>query len=194
MTLWLVRHAQPLIGEGVCYGATDVPADAASTLEAARHLASVLPSRLPVVCSPLRRCTELARALQSLRPDLTWTLDPRLAEMNFGRWEGWRWSDISRKEIERWTDAFPDYRFGGEESVGELMARVALAYDDALRCGPGAWITHAGVIKAAGLLASGVSRVDKACQWPRETHPFGHCKNLELSPRKPGTGLRPALS
>ena len=178
MKLWLVRHARPLIDPGVCYGASDVLADPAATLEAASGLAELLPPGLPVRCSPLQRCTQLARALHALRPDLAWQADARLAEMNFGRWEGWRWSDITQDEFIPWIDSFHDYRFGGSESVGELMARVARARNDAARQGQGVWITHAGVIRAAHLLVQGLSRVSRASQWPREVAGFGCCQAL----------------
>ena len=42
MKLWLVRHAQVLLPTGICYGATDVAADAAATLSAAQALAAEL--------------------------------------------------------------------------------------------------------------------------------------------------------
>ena len=32
MKLWLVRHAQPLVDAGVCYGRLDVAADPAATV------------------------------------------------------------------------------------------------------------------------------------------------------------------
>ena len=40
MNLWLARHAQPLIGAGICYGVLDVAADAALTTAAAKALAA----------------------------------------------------------------------------------------------------------------------------------------------------------
>ena len=198
MTLWLVRHAQPLVAPGVCYGATDVPADPAATLEAASALAEVLPLGLPLVSSPLRRCTQLAEALQTLRPDLAGSTDARLAEMDFGCWEGWRWDAIDRAEIERWTQAFASHRFGGRESVQALMDRVADARRDtaALAGGDGSgrgdsnsdssgsngavWITHAGVIRAARLLARGIGSIDQAHQWPREAIGFGQWQRQAL--------------
>ena len=70
MTLWLVRHAQPLIAPGTCYGATDVPADAAATQTAARALALALPHGTRVVSSTLQRCELLMQSVQGLRPDL----------------------------------------------------------------------------------------------------------------------------
>src|SRR5256885_11764934 len=37
--------------------------------------------------SPLRRCRQLAQALQALRPGLASAMDSRLLEMDFGEWE-----------------------------------------------------------------------------------------------------------
>ena len=91
MNLWLVRHAQPLIDAGVCYGASDILADENATLQVARRLAGELPHGLRLITSPLQRCARLAAALQALRPDITFQTDRRLAEMNFGRWELHRW-------------------------------------------------------------------------------------------------------
>ena len=95
MKLWLVRHAQVLLPPGICYGATDVAADAAATLSAAQALAAELPQGLPLWVSPLQRCEQLAQALQGLRPDLAYkTTESSLAEMDFGHWEGQAWSSI----------------------------------------------------------------------------------------------------
>ena len=51
MKIWLVRHAQPLVEAGVCYGASDVAADRAATQDAAQRLAEALQS-LHVACWP----------------------------------------------------------------------------------------------------------------------------------------------
>ena len=69
MKLWLVRHAQPLVNAGICYGRLDMAADVAATAECARQLAELLPAGIPVRTSPLQRCEHLAHALQALRPD-----------------------------------------------------------------------------------------------------------------------------
>ena len=94
MRLWLARHAQPLIASGVCYGATDVAADEEATRQAALALACILPIRVAMLCSPLQRCGSLAQGLCELRADLCCQTDARLAEMNFGCWEGKRWDAI----------------------------------------------------------------------------------------------------
>lgn len=174
MTLCLVRHAQPLVAPGLCYGAWDVPADPQATRQAAQTLASALPRQLQVISSPLQRCERLAHAVQALRPDLTYETDARLAEMNFGAWEGQAWDAIARAELDAWTDDFARWRCGGGDNVQDFMARVAAAWDASVGTRqPTVWITHAGVIRAARLLAQGQRTVQHAAQWPREACGFG---------------------
>ncbi len=172
--LWLARHAQPLIAPGVCYGATDVAANAQATLQAAQALAQRLPMGLQLVSSPLQRCVQLTNCLYALRPDLVCKTDARLAEMDFGCWEGQRWDAIPQADYERWTADFGAHAFGGKESVQVFMQRVAAAWDDARLSGlETVWITHAGVIRAATLLAQGVRQVMLAAQWPVSAPAFG---------------------
>ena len=180
--LWLVRHAQPLIAPGVCYGQLDVAADTRATQDCAQALAKVLPAQTHVITSPLQRCEQLAQDLIGLRPDMTLKVDPRLKEMNFGEWEGRAWKDIARFELDAWTQNFADYRVGQQgESVAQFMARVALASDDVPPTGDSLWITHAGVIRAAQLLAHGVRRIDRADQWPVDAPAYGQWCKLKLA-------------
>lgn len=180
MKLWLARHGRPLVGEGVCYGATDLAADPLSTQAAAQALALALPPDLPVQASPLQRCTALADTLAALRPDLAWQANARLAEMDFGEWEGRPWADIGEAELARWTADFLDWRCGGGESVRMFLARVDAARHATALAGPQAlWITHAGVIRAAGLLAHGLLPVH-AGQWPRDGVGFGRWRCLDF--------------
>ena len=173
-TLFLVRHAQPLIAPGVCYGATDIPADEAATREAASALARQLPLATQVRSSPLHRCMQLTDELLRLRPDLGATTDARLVEMDFGCWEGRRWDDIPKQAIDQWTAQFGSLRFGGRESVQELMDRVAVVWAESRNAGvPTAWVTHAGVIRAAVLISSGISAVERSEQWPDKALAFG---------------------
>lgn len=180
MKLWLARHAQPLIASDICYGAADVAADELATQVAALELAGVLPAGIDMICSPLQRCHQLAQGVHALRPDISFTTDARLREMDFGRWEGCRWADIPESEYHAWTDCFASYRFGGNESVGEFMCRVAAAWDEIQATGRDAiWITHAGVCRAASLVASGVRQIEKARQWPHDAPAFGHWQVLQ---------------
>jgi alpha-ribazole phosphatase len=181
MKLWLARHARTLAPEGTCYGASDVVADAAATLAAARALAASLPAGLVVRSSPLQRCRQLADALHGLRADLAHQPDARLAEMDFGTWEGQAWDAIGRDALERWRDDFSGPRAGGGESVTDFLARVESAFVET-RDGPHdvLWITHAGVVRATRLLVAGVVRPLQASAWPAQGLEFGACDCLLL--------------
>ncbi len=179
MSLWLARHARPLVEAGVCYGALDVAADAADTLRAATALAVTLPTGACLLTSPLLRCEQLAQSLCGLRPDLTCQSEPRLVEMNFGCWEGQRWDAIPKAAFDRWMADFGGHAFGGVETVDALMQRVVSAWDEAAASpGDQVWITHAGVIRAATLIAQGVRQVTRGKQWPRDVLAFGECRVL----------------
>jgi alpha-ribazole phosphatase len=172
MPLWLARHAQAVVAPGVCYGMLDLAADAAATRLAAASLALALPPKLAVAVSPLRRCRQLADVLSSLRPDLAARVDPRLREMDFGTWEGRTWRDIGETAVTAWTDDFARHRPGGGESVESVMRRVGQALDE-IDGRPTLWITHAGVIRAASLLARGERRIARAMDWPAEAPACG---------------------
>ena len=182
MMLWLVRHAQVLLPRGVCYGASDVAAQAPATLAAAQDLAAELPAGLALLSSPRKRCEQLAQALVQLRPDLSYQTSAHLAEMDFGCWEGQPWSAIPKSAVDAWVSDFGSHRFGGRESVTEVMQRVALVFDANRRQNQdAAWITHAGVIRASQLLAKGLRQVNRADQWPRDAPAFGQWCCIEFS-------------
>ena len=184
MKLWLVRHAQPLIEAGICYGQLDVAADPDATAECARQLALQLPRSLCVVTSPLQRCEQLATVLLGLRPDLTCKTDPRLKEMDFGRWEGRAWQSIDPAELRAWTTDFAGHAAGRDgESASRFMARVRTAFDALPEHQETLWITHAGVIRAVELLGQGVRHVERANQWPLEAPKYGQWRTLDLQNR-----------
>ena len=184
MKLWLVRHAQPLVEPGICYGRTDVRADALATAECAGQLAALLPTGLRVITSPLQRCAQLAHALHAQRPDLAYQTDARLQEMDFGHWEGQAWHALDRSELEAWTTSFADYHAGGDgESVTAFMARIASAFDALVDTNTDTgtvWITHAGVIRAMALLAQGIRSVAQASEWPLNAPKYGQWQLLDL--------------
>ena len=174
----VVRHARPLIAPGICYGVLDIPADSQETNFAARALAPQLPGGFLALVSPLQRCRQLADALQLLRSDGVFTFEPRLAEMDFGQWEGVAWADIPREAVDAWTADFARHRFGGKESAGDFLRRVSKVWDEA----PGAalWITHAGVARAAMLIASGIREIERADQWPLTAPAYGELMTLQV--------------
>lgn len=204
---WLVRHAQPRIEKGICYGQLDVAVETKANLDAARDLAVELNKgeerALQIYFSGLQRTEQFVNALQAHVPTLHCVIDERLKEMDFGHWEGQAWSDIPKDEIDRWTRDFGDYRFGGVETCNEVLERVAAAYQDCLLTlqvptvlqlsQPShqleqvkqptdiVWITHAGVIRAlAYYLQHRKCKIEQAAQWPLEAPDFGAWICLDL--------------
>jgi alpha-ribazole phosphatase len=175
MRLWLIRHARPLVEDGLCYGALDVLADEDQTAAAAQRLAQVLPPSVEVLASPRLRCTQLAQALAVVRPDLLPArTDPRLAEMDFGTWEGQLWNRLDRSELDAWKSDFENYRAGRTgESTAQFIARVGKLLDESCATGRDqAWIAHGGVFKAL-LLCQGGACAASVSDWPRQTLAWG---------------------
>jgi alpha-ribazole phosphatase len=150
MKLWLVRHAQPLVEKGVCYGASDVPCDPRTLQTAGQALIKQLPLGVSIISSPLQRCEHLAQVLCRLEPGFCYQVDPAITEMNFGDWELKRWDDIAATELQAWTDDFAHHLCGSSgESTLQFVQRVAQRLEHSLRANKDEiWITHAGVIRA----------------------------------------------
>lgn len=184
MKLWLLRHARVKLASGICYGASDVAADANHTHEAASAAAAVLPAQLCVRVSSLGRARSLADQLCMLRPDLgAPVVDSRLNEMNFGAWEGRPWDQVPKSAFDAWTADFADHPFGGLESTQQVIERVAAGLADT--CATGAsealWVTHAGVIRAVSyLLLHWAERIKDARQWPADAPAPGGLVCLDL--------------
>lgn len=140
MQLYLIRHPQPEVAAGICYGRSDLPLRKPWSVDA---VAGRIPAGLPVVSSPLRRCAEFARALAPHA-----RVDPRLTELDFGAWEMQAWDDIPRAQIDAWSADPLGFRQHGGESVAQMQARVRSALadlgEDHEAC---VWVTHAGVMK-----------------------------------------------
>ena len=104
--------------------------------------------------------------------------------MDFGAWEGQPWGHIPRAAFDAWLADFADAPPGeGGETVRALMARVGAAWDDWRASGADAlWVTHAGVMRAALLLARGVRLPASAADWPADDLPFGEVLALQPTP------------
>jgi alpha-ribazole phosphatase len=190
--LWLVRHAQPLIDKTICYGQLDVHADPEATHICAQELLNVLSKGISVSTSPLQRCELLAQAIIGLQPDLSIKTDARLQEMHFGQWEGRAWADIDKAELDGWTDDFADYPAGNTgESVRQFMTRVADALGELDPARDTLWVTHAGVIRAASLIASGIRHISRADEWPTDAPAYGQWCKLTLPTHRNHHGHQP---
>ena len=179
--LWLLRHGPVECAEGLCYGASDVHASEQASRDIADRVAPQLPQGVELYASPLSRCAQLAFALEALRPDLQAQFDTRIAEMDFGAWEGQAWNDISRAEFDGWLADFACAPAGGTgENTNGFMNRVGDAYDSWRASGrDAAWVTHAGVMRAVLLLHEGVRKVERADRWPTRAIALGELMVIE---------------
>ena len=176
MTLYLVRHPQPDVAAGLCYGRSDLPASEPDTARVLADLHQRGLDALPVVSSPLIRCAALARRL-SPAP----TFDARLAEMDFGAWELRSWDDIPRNEIDAWDADLLDYRPGGGETVMDVAARVA-AFDAGLRQQHEdvLVVCHAGTIRLLAALHAGGTLREAALRAAATPHRIGYGEVIML--------------
>ena len=195
MTLWLVRHARPMIQEGLCYGQLDIPADPLATLHTAQAIAPLLPVGATLYCSGLQRAQQLAQAIHlqlgsvihDQRNTLLPNIDTRLNEINFGVWEGVAWDEIPKAAFDQWTQDFDRHRFGGAECLRDLLIRVHQALLELTTTEDAIWVTHAGVIRAVNYLQQyGLQPIATAATWPAEAPAFGKWQCLELGHRATG--------
>ena len=99
--VWAWRHPRTRAAEGRCIGRSDVPVDRRKAKRLARRVdRAARAAGLPrvVVTSTLRRSAAVGRWLR--RWGWIHRQDPALVELDFGRWEGRRWSDIARAQGE----------------------------------------------------------------------------------------------
>lgn len=168
MRLYLIRHPKPLIEMGICYGRLDCPAEDAVSVSAS--LLAELPAGLLLWTSPMIRCRELAERLHPLP-----IIDDRLAEMDFGAWEGRRWDDIPRAELDAWAADVAGYAPPGGESPRELQQR-ALDFVASLDVPEAVIVTHAGVIRT--LLAHWQGLPPE--RWTELNFAYGSCTRVDV--------------
>ncbi len=148
---------------------------------ALRDLQAQLPRNAQLITSPLTRCARLAQALCDAAPSRTLQPDARLAEMNFGRWEGVPWDDVPREELDAWAANFTYYTGHGGESVAQLSQRVLQAWAQHRTAAlesekPLVLITHAGPMRAIHAHTQGYEIAPDS----RATFHFGKVWELQL--------------
>jgi alpha-ribazole phosphatase len=178
MRLILVRHPQPQVAPGICYGSSDLLAatEDVERVHAALLASASIPPDTPLYSSPLRRCTALAYRLG------TPTLDVRLAEMDFGAWELRSWDDIPRTEVDAWAADVAYYRPGGGENVVEVAARVAAFHAEIIRLPHQhvAIICHAGTMRLLMACHAGLALPEIALQAAARPHRIAYGETVIL--------------
>lgn len=149
LRLHLIRHPQPAVARGLCYGRLDVAPHAAAAPAQVDALLRRLPAVQGVHTSPALRCQALARAIAA-RDGVGLGSEPDLAELDFGAWEGQTWDALPRDQIDAWAiDPWCVAPPGGEtyaalsRRVQRVLARLAVAPARTL-----ALVTHAGPMRS----------------------------------------------
>lgn len=149
MELYFVRHVQPDIATGVCYGQLDVPLlPGYEALHA--EIAQQLGAADIVYSSPLQRCGKLAAELGA-----PVVYDARLMELHFGEWEGLTWDEIDRRLLDIWGESYIHEGPPGGESLLELVERLREFLQELQGVEKVVIVSHAGVIRAAMHLLDG---------------------------------------
>ena len=122
MRLLLIRHTTPAIASGHCYGRLDVSLAASADADLQQAL-RLIPPVSTVISSPAARCLALARRVAD-RDTASLHRDARLLELDFGEWEGRRWDDIPREQMDAWASDPWGHAPGQGESVLALWQRL----------------------------------------------------------------------
>jgi alpha-ribazole phosphatase len=167
-TLHAWRHPRASGAEGRCIGRTDLPVDVRRAKRLAHRIrAHARRQGLPpiIVTSPLQRSRAVGRWLA--RWGWQHRVDPALAEMDFGAWDGRAWAEITRAEIDAWCADFLVHAPGGGESVATLLVRMR-GFDPGLAR---IVVTHGGWLAAARWWTEQGERSPTAAQWPAPPKP-----------------------
>jgi broad specificity phosphatase PhoE len=174
-TIYYVRHGETeWNAAGRFQGSQDIPLNALGRRQAVTAgvvLRGILGSsarggQLPFVASPLgraRQTMELLRGALDLAPS-DYTLDDRLREIGYGRWEGSTLAEMkasdpdifAAREIDKWGVPPP-----GGESYAVVTARVREWYDSL--AGDTVAVAHGGTARAL-MVALGIEEPDSAAE------------------------------
>ena len=148
---YLVRHGRT---EGnvrrILVGRTDIPLDALGYRQAvamAESLSSLAPPDV-IVASPLLRARETAQAIAD-RLGMPVDIDPDVAELDFGSFEGWTLEDI-RAQHPEFASQMSDRDFDTAWPEGERLSEFHLRSIAALATLASRYAAHTAVVVTHG--------------------------------------------
>ena len=177
MTIWVWRHPPAQDARGRCVGRTDLPVDPRRAKRLAHRIRQVARQqglRRQVFTSPLQRSAAVGRWLR--RWGWQHHIEPALAEMDFGTWDGRAWTDIAQAEVDAWCTDFLHHPPGKGESLRGFFERVA---GWAAPPGPVLIVGHGGWMLARRWLSTAQALPTRADQWPA---PPGHGSLWKITP------------
>jgi alpha-ribazole phosphatase len=187
--LWCWRHPRAQGAAGRCIGRTDLAVDPRKARRLAHRIrATARRLQLPRVVwvSPLTRSRDVGRQLA--RWGWRVQVDVRLAELDFGAWDGCAWADIAWTEVEAWQADLLHHAPGGGESLSHLVQRVQAFAAEAQSTGAVRLVvTHGGWLNALQRLPLWLAPEAHvaAADWPAPPR-HGACVTWPAPPRGPG--------
>lgn len=179
MKLLVIRHAATVWNESRrLQGRRDLPLSAGGLAAASSWRLPLWAADWPLLTSPLRRTQQTAQALGRHGRSVAW-----LIEMDWGRWEGRRLSDL-RRDLGAGMEAMEARGLDLKPPGGESPRVVALRLRPFLsllarESGDRILVTHKGVIRAMLSLATGW---DMTQSWPEKLKAgCGHLFEIEAS-------------
>lgn len=173
VTAWRIwRHPRAVGAAGRCIGRTDLRCDPRRAKRLAHRIRKAARrdgALREVWTSPLARSASVGRWLR--RWGWRHRIDPRVAELDFGAWDGARWSDIGAQPVAAWCADFAMHAPGGGESVDQLLRRCEAVLHE-LPVGASV-VTHAGWINAARWVIGAKPPPHLAEEWPA---PLGYAQ------------------
>lgn len=158
MTIYLIRHGETTANVSKIFaGISDVALTEKGITQAIRVAEKLKGIKLDALySSDLMRAIDTAKSIADLQNIEIQSLNA-FREMNFGVWEGMRFSEIQASDpdrLQKWFDDFEHFVVPGGESVKEMFERVTEAYNGIImQYGMDshrqiAIVAHGGVIQA----------------------------------------------
>lgn len=127
MDLILICHGSTDTAAGVCLGQSDPPLSASGFTDVQR-LAAGWEGRAPrfLFSSDLRRAQQSAQVFAA-RFAIEPLADARLREIDFGRWDGRRWHEIVKQDVDHyrhWLDNWVIQEAPDGESFADVLRRT----------------------------------------------------------------------
>jgi broad specificity phosphatase PhoE len=171
----------------ILVGRTDIPLDEVGRWQAksvAAHLAA-LDRPDVIIASPLLRARETAQAIGDLL-ELPVEIEPEIAELNFGSYEGWSFDEI-REQRPDFAAQFADFEFDVHWPDGERLSEFHARSHAALITLATRYASHSAVVVThGGFLGSLAAQLfgTPPNDWAR--YQIRNCSvtHLELTPQR----------
>ena len=145
MELFVIRHTEVDNPENLCYGNIEMPL-VKNYEKITKKFFDNLPKNIErIFSSPSKRCTDLLECM-----NLEFSKRKELKELDFGDWEGRRWSEINKADLNTWMNDFIYKSPKNGEKMIDLYNRVIDFTKNifTMNLSKVLFVTHAGVIRA----------------------------------------------